>query len=69
MTNRVSVKKLHLAAYMQEHGATFIGFDKTSRSFLFETDKTLDAWSVQHSNSCCARVDARLINLRNYLKG
>ena len=61
-----SVTQLHLAAYVKANGATFKGC--IDRAFHFESDKPLDQWRVDHSNSCCRRVDCELIELRKFLK-
>jgi len=59
-------KELHLAAYIKSNGAEFLGFE--NGSFVFNSDKSLGQWRVEHSNSCCRRVDQELINLRKFLK-
>lgn len=64
--HRFDVRQLHLAAYIKANGATFIGC--ADRVFTFVSDKSLDDWRVEHSNSCCRRVDMQLIELRKFLK-
>lgn len=64
--NRLLVKDLHLAAYMKSNGAKFLGHE--SKHFVFEDTKTLGEWRVEHSNSCCRRVDLELISLRKLMK-
>lgn len=62
----LSIKDLHLAAYMKMNGAEFIRFD--NRRFIFKSTVSECDWRVQHSNSCCRRVDLELIELRKFLK-
>lgn len=64
--NRLLVKDLHLAAYMKSNGAKFLGHE--SKHFVFEDTKALGEWRVEHSNSCCRRVDLELISLRKLMK-
>lgn len=63
--HRFDVRQLHLAAYIKANGATFHGC--VDRVFTFTSDKSLDAWRVEHANSCCRRVDIELIELRKFL--
>lgn len=61
------VSELHLAAYMKAKGAVLIKVEKSG--FWFTTDKSESVWRLEHSNSCCCRVDMELINLRKFIKG
>jgi hypothetical protein len=63
---KFSCKELHLAAFIKSNGAEFLGFE--NNCFVFESEKDLSQWRVEHSNSCCRRVDQELINLRKFLK-
>jgi hypothetical protein len=62
----IKIKALHLAAYIKAHGGILISVDKNS--FVFETDKTISEWRIEHASSCCRHVDRELIDLRSMLK-
>jgi len=64
--NIIEIRELHLAAFMKVEGAEFMRFE--NRKFVFKTDKPESEWRVQHSNSCCRRVDLELIELRKFIK-
>ena len=64
--NIMEIRELHLAAFMKVNGAEFVRFE--NRKFVFKTDKAESEWRVQHSNSCCRRVDLELIELRKFIK-
>ena len=64
---QVSVRNLHLAAYMKVHGARLLRVEKGI--FVFETNTPISEWRVSHSNSCCRVVDRELIDLRKLIKG
>jgi len=64
--NIMEIRELHLAAFMKVNGAEFVSYEK--RKFVFKTDKPESEWRVQHSNSCCRRVDVELIELRKFIK-
>lgn len=64
--NIMEIRELHLAAFMKVNGAEFVRYE--NRKFVFKTDKPESEWRVQHSNSCCRRVDLELIELRKFIK-
>lgn len=66
MLYELSIKDLHLAAYMKYNGADFVGFKQGY--FVFSSDRTENEWRVSHSKSCCRGVDGELINLRKFLR-
>ena len=63
--SEVTVKELHLAAFIKANGAQLQKFE--NKKFTFLSEKTEAEWRVLHSNSCCRRVDTELINLRQFL--
>lgn len=64
--HKIETKNLHFAAYLKANGAVFQGLDRGA--FRFESERPEREWRVQHSNSCCRRVDLELIDLRRLLK-
>jgi hypothetical protein len=63
---RIKVRPLHLAAYIKTHGGVLL--DIEDEQFVFESEKTTKQWRIEHSVSCCRKVDKELIDLRNLLK-
>lgn len=59
----VAKRELHLAAYMKANGAKLICFDH-SQGFSFQTGRSVTDWRVEHSNSCCARIDNEMLALK-----
>lgn len=62
----IKIRALHLAAYIKAHGGTLLDIEKDN--FVFETNKTISEWRVEHASSCCRHVDRELIDLRSMLK-
>lgn len=60
------VRQLHLAAYIKANGGELLSC--VDREFTFRSVRPLHEWEVEHSNSCCRRVDLQLIELRRFLK-
>jgi hypothetical protein len=56
---------LHFAAFIKAHGGTFI--EGGNGKFVFESEKSLGEWKVDHTNSCCRRVDRELLELKRFL--
>lgn len=63
----IKVKPLGLAAYVKMHGAQLLEVT-SDKFFVFDTDKTLDQWKTEYTNSCCARHDAYVCEMRYHLK-
>lgn len=63
---RIKVRPLHLAAYIKTQGGVLL--DIEDEQFVFESEKSTKEWRIQHSASCCRKVDKELIDLRNLLK-
>jgi len=63
----VGRREMHLAAYMKFRGATLVKGGRDG--FVFETDRSLDEWRVEHGNSCCLQVDRELLTLKHFLAG
>jgi hypothetical protein len=63
---RIKVRSLHLAAYIKTHGGLLV--DVEDDQFVFDSEKSTKEWRIEHSASCCRRVDKELIDLRNLLK-
>jgi hypothetical protein len=63
---KLKVRSLHLAAYIKTHGAVLV--DVEDGQFVFESEKSIKEWRIEHSASCCRRVDKELIDLRNLIK-
>lgn len=58
----VPKSELNLAGYMKANGAELQGFD--SRGFHFKSCTNETQWRVDHSNSCCFRVDNEMLALK-----
>jgi len=64
----ISRKELHLAAFVKASGATLLDFDKTTGSFIFESDTTTEKqFRINHTNSCCRKTDVELFQLKKFL--
>jgi Domain of unknown function (DUF5659) len=61
----VVVRQLGLAAYLKSNGCNLLRIE--DKSFYFSTDRSLKDWSIQYSNSCCAKHDTELCELRKLL--
>lgn len=66
MPHEFAVRQLHLAAYIKAHGGELLSC--VDRVFTFRSRRPLAAWSSDHEDSCCRRVDLQLIELRKFLK-
>jgi hypothetical protein len=60
------VSQLHLAAYIKANGGQLAGI--VDSDFSFVSDRPLAEWRIEHSNSCCRRVDIEMIGLRELRK-
>jgi hypothetical protein len=58
----VSTKDLGLAAFMKANGALLMGHRQGT--YLFRSERTVAAWRVDYSNSCCRQHDMELLELR-----
>ena len=59
------VKNLHLAAFIYANGGNFAGMN--GRIFIFKSEHHFEYWKDKHDDSCCRRVDIRLMELRKLL--
>lgn len=63
---QIAVKQLGLAAFIKMKGLNIVKvFD---RHFYFESDKSLEEWRVEYTNSCCMQHDTTVCELRQFLK-
>jgi hypothetical protein len=60
------VSQLHLAAYIKANGGQLAGV--VDSDFSFVSDRSLADWRIEHSNSCCRRVDIEMMGLRELRK-
>lgn len=58
---------MHLAAYMKANGAELIAANRAEFGFLFRSDIPESQWRINHSNSCCKKVDDELLSLKRML--
>ena len=65
MRVEISKKELHFAAFVKAHGGQLI--EATDTSFVFETDKQLAEWELEHINSSDLRTDQELLKLKRLL--
>jgi aspartokinase len=65
-TIKISVKELHLAAYLKAKGCKLVNV--SADSFVFETDKSETEWRIFHSNSEALLVDRELLTLKQFIK-
>lgn len=61
----VKAKKLGIAAYLKSKGCTFLSME--GRSFVFESPKSMEEWTIEYTNSCCYRHDSEVCTLRKIL--
>ena len=62
----VRLRQLGLAAFIRMGGGKLMEVE--GGEFAFQTDKTLEEWRVEYSNSCCMKHDALVCELRHHLK-
>lgn len=65
-TVTVERREIHLAAYMKASGASLVKAGPDF-GFVFETDRSLNDWRVEHSNSHALAVDRELLTLKRFL--
>lgn len=63
---RVSTRKLGLAAYIKMNGGELVEF--RDNRFHFKTTTSLSEWEVKYMNSCCHTHDSELVELRKLLQ-
>lgn len=64
---KISSRDMHLAAYMKANGAELVAASKTDFGFVFRSTTSEAQWRINHSNSCCKRVDDELLSLKRML--
>jgi len=62
----IKTRRLGLAAYIKMSGCNLIKFE--NRTFFFDSEQTADDWEILYSNSCCAKHDLELCELRKLIK-
>lgn len=62
---RFETGDLHFAAYVKAKGGSFEGMN--GRRFIFTSDRSPEEWKVEHTNSCCRKVDKELFELKRFL--
>jgi hypothetical protein len=62
MVIEVGIKNIHLAAYIKTFGGKLI--DIQNNKFIFESEKSIQDWQLQHSNSESLMVDRELLTLK-----
>ena len=62
----IETNDLGLAAYIKMNGQKLMSIN--GKVFVFESERELDDWYVEYSNSCCHRHDTELLNLRKMMK-
>jgi hypothetical protein len=60
------VKELGLAAYIAIKGGILNHYDNASDSFVFITDKDINAWRVEYFSSESYQHDSKLLSLRTF---
>jgi len=63
---RLYIKGIGLAAYIKMQGDKLV--DVKNKMFVFESDKTEQAYQIEYLSSCCSYHDAEVCNLRKLLK-
>lgn len=65
MQIEVNKANIHLAAYIKSFGGKLIGFDNDK--FIIDSDRTLQEWQLDHSNSESLKVDRELLTLKRVM--
>ncbi len=66
MAATIAVKHLGLAAYIQINGVPLVEF--RDGMFILATPTPLEEWRVRYANSCCQKHDAKVCELRHFIK-
>ena len=66
MLINISIKELHLAAYIKSMGGRLVHFENDH--YVFESDKSESDWRIRHSNSESLLVDRELLTLKNFIR-
>ena len=64
----LEIKEIGLAAYMKMSGCEFIDYDGSKFKLKDSSEKSLDDWSLEYTNSCCCVHDNQLLQLRNMVR-
>ncbi len=64
--NTIRTKKLGLAAYLVSNGV-HLREVTTDKFFVFESERNLQLWQIEYTNSCCSKHDACLCELRKMI--
>ena len=63
---KLEVKRLGLAAFMKVNGCSLLKFN--NNVFHFESDKSINDWEIEYTNSCCSKHDSEVCELRKFYK-
>lgn len=64
----LEIKDIALAAYMKMSGCEFVAFDGSKFKLKNPSEKSIDDWSLEYTNSCCCSHDNQLLQLRNLVR-
>lgn len=64
--DEIAVGKLGLAAYIKMKQGGLLRY--TNGNFFFRSGKSLHDWEIEYANSCCARHDSEVCELRKFLR-
>lgn len=62
----IQIPQLGLAAYLRMKGAVLVKVE--NKIFHFESDKTVNEWRAEYSNSESMQHDALVCDLRQFLR-
>jgi hypothetical protein len=64
----LEINDIALAAYMKMSGCEFIAYDGSKFKFKNPSERSIDDWSLEYTNSCCCSHDNQLLQLRNMVR-
>lgn len=62
----VKTRKLGLAAFIKMKGGMLKGCNHGT--FVFESERSIEDWQIEYTNSCCCAHDTELMQLRTLLR-
>jgi len=63
---RIYIESVGLAAFIKMQGCNLLSAEYNK--FEFESIDDANTWNIAYINSCCARHDAEVCNLRRLIK-
>lgn len=59
---------VHLIAFICANGGVYKEYKREEKIIVVESEKTLEEWRAVHMTSCCKKVDAMLLEIRNIIR-